>query len=209
MPELADILLTLVTLIFLEVILGVDNLIFLTILSGRLPEAQQKLARRIVLMLAWVTRLLLLAFAVYLTKLVAPLFSVFSHAFSIRDLFLLCGGLFLLITASQEIYHKRKGVAKQRPVKSFGDKFTWIVIQIALFDIIFSLDSVLTAIGLTQQFWLMAIAITVSIVSMMIASEPLSACIKRHPLLNMLALVALLLIGMVLMSHGLGVTFFV
>ena len=208
MSEFIELFLLGVTLIFLEIILGIDNLIFLTILSGRLPETQQKLARRIGLMLAWATRLLLLAFAVYLTKLVTPLFTLFNHAFSIRDLFLLCGGLFLLITASQEIYNTRKGVVKNRQITS-KNKFTWIVIQIVLFDIIFSLDSVLTAIGLTQRFWLMAVAITVSIVSMMIASEPLSAFIKRHPLLNMLALVALLLIGMALIAHGLSVTFFV
>lgn len=202
MSEFLHIITSLFTLIILEIILGVDNLIFLTILSQRLPDPEQKQARRIGLVLAWVTRLLLLAFAVYLTTLVQPFFTIAGHAFSIRDLFLLSGGLFLIITASKELLSFIRRIDKKHTVSSSRGHFAGIVIQIALFDIIFSLDSVLTAIGLTQQFWIMALAITIAIGSMMVASEPLSAFIKRYPLVNILALVTLLLVGVMLMMHG-------
>lgn len=200
--ELADILLSFVTLTILEVVLGIDNLVFLAIITQRLPKDQQPAARRIGLTLAWVTRLLLLASAVWLTKLTGTLFTTFGAAFSGRDLFLILGGMFLLAKATQEIHSEieplENGTAKVSKPAVFG----WVVAQIALLDIIFSLDSVLTAIGLTQRFWLMALAITIAIITMVFASEPLSAFVERHPTIKMLALSFLILIGTVLIADG-------
>lgn len=204
MPELLNILVTLITLVVLEVILGIDNLVFLAILSQKLPQRQQKRARQIGLMLAWVTRLMLLVSAVYLTKLVQPLFSIAGHIFSVRDLFLLFGGLFLLVKASQEIHDAIEGSDKKSNVRKPKNGFFWIVTQIALLDIIFSLDSVLTAIGLTQQLWIMTIAITIAIACMIFASELLSAFIERHASVKMLALSFLILIGMTLVADAFG-----
>lgn len=206
MDAFIDIILSLSTLTLLEVILGIDNLVFLAIVTQKLPKHQQKKARKIGLTFAWMTRLLLLASAVWLTKLTTPLISVFSMDFSGRDLFLLGGGLFLLAKATQEI-HIEIDPRREKPTKgstSKVSKFSMAIAQIAILDIIFSLDSVLTAIGLTQRFWLMAVAITIAIIAMLFASEPLSRFIERHPTLKMLALSFLILIGMVLIADGLS-----
>ena len=202
MGPVLDISISLITLIILEVVLGIDNLIFLAIISQRLPKHQQKRARQIGLTLAWVMRLLLLFSAVWITKLVHPLFSVFGMAFSGRDLFLLSGGLFLLAKASQEIHSEMEPGELDSGFVIKHSGFGYIVSQIALLDIVFSLDSVLTAIGLTQRFWLMATAITVAIIAMVFASEPLSHFVERHPTIKMLALSFLMLIGMVLVADS-------
>src|SRR5436190_5759650 len=202
MSEIFDIVLSLITLSILEVVLGIDNLVFLAILSQRLPKHKQKKARRIGLTLAWVTRLCLLASAVWITKLVDPLFVIAGTPFSGRDIFLIAGGIFLLYKATQEIHAALESEEQTPEFKIKPSGFTSVVIQIALLDIIFSIDSVLTAIGLTQRFWLMACAITIAIVAMIFASEPLSAFIERHPTIKMLALSFLILIGMVLIADG-------
>lgn len=199
-----DIGLSLVALTLLEIILGIDNLVFLAIISQKLPKHQQKRARQLGLTLAWVTRLMLLASAVWLTQLTHPLFSLFDMDFSGRDLFLLIGGIFLLTKATQEIHLEVDSKEKKQIVSTKTQTFGVVVIQIAILDIIFSLDSVLTAIGLTQRFWLMAIAITIAIICMVFASEPLSRLIERHPTLKMLALSFLMLIGMILIADGFG-----
>lgn len=196
-----DILLALSTLTLLEVILGVDNLVFLAIMTEKLPKEQRKAARRFGLTLAWVTRLMLLASAVWLTTLTVPWFTVFDLAISGRDLFLISGGLFLLVKGTEEIRNliypreMEKSIPKSR-------RFGMVIVQIAVLDIVFSLDSVLTAVGLTQHFWLMATAITIAILAMIFASEPLTAFIERHPTIKMLALAFLLLIGTVLVADG-------
>lgn len=200
--ELLDILLSFVTLTILEVVLGIDNLVFLAIISQRLPKELQPKARKLGLTLAWVTRLLLLASAVWLTKLTQPLFSFFSYAFSGRDIFLIFGGLFLLAKSTQEIHTELEPVHEEKMLNTKPARFSMVVTQIALLDIIFSLDSVLTAIGLTQRFWLMAAAITVAIIAMVFASEPLSKFVEKHPTVKMLALSFLILIGMVLIADG-------
>jgi predicted tellurium resistance membrane protein TerC len=203
MTEIVDILLSLVTLTILEVILGVDNLVFLAIISQKLPKHQQKKARQLGLTLAWVTRVILLFSAVWITKLTTPLFSLFGLSFSGRDIFLMAGGVFLLAKATQEIHYE----IDPKPKKSLSAKahsFGMIVTQIALLDVVFSLDSVLTAIGLTQRFWLMAVAITIAIIVMIFASEPLSRFVEKYPTVKMLALSFLILIGMVLVADGLG-----
>lgn len=199
-----DIILSLVALIVLEIILGIDNLVFLSILADKLPKAQQARARRVGLTFAWMTRLLLLAFAIWLVHLQEPLFTIFDFSISIRDLFLLAGGGFLIAKATQEIHiemsFREQGIPKSRPKISFNS----VILQIAIMDIIFSLDSVLTAIGLTDVFWVMAVAISVAILIMIFASEGVSKFINNHPTIKMLALSFLILIGMVLIADGLS-----
>mgnify|MGYP000588380907 CR=1 FL=1 len=203
--ELLDIFVSLLALVILEIILGIDNLVFLSILTEKLPREKRKRARRWGLTFAWVTRLLLLASAVELIKLTTPFFSVAGFSISMRDLFLLAGGAFLIGKATQEI-HNEVG-DEENAKKEFGSPvatFRGVVIQVALMDIIFSLDSVLTAIGLTNFFWVMASAITCAIFVMIYASEPVSHFIEKHPSLKMLALSFLILIGMVLIADGLA-----
>jgi predicted tellurium resistance membrane protein TerC len=202
-----DIALSLATLTILEVVLGIDNLVFLAIISHKLPKHQQKRARKIGLTLAWVTRLMLLASAIWITKLTYPLFSVAGQDFSGRDLFLMAGGLFLITKATQEIHAELEAeIPTSDEIKQISPKkgasFGMVITQIAILDIIFSLDSVLTAIGLTQRFWLMAVAITIAIIAMMFASEFLSRFVERHPTIKMLALSFLILIGMVLIADS-------
>lgn len=202
MNEILDISLSLVTLTILEIVLGIDNLVFLAIISQKLPPHLQRKARQIGLTLAWVTRLMLLASAVWITKLTNPLFQIMGNQFSGRDLFLIAGGVFLLTKATQEIHLELDPDATEKTITAKTARFSFVIAQIAILDIIFSLDSVLTAIGLTQRFWLMAVAITIAILTMLLASEPLSRFVERHPSIKMLALSFLILIGMVLIADG-------
>ena len=201
-----DIASSLLALIILEIILGIDNLVFLSILTEKLPREQRKRARRWGLSFAWVTRLLLLASAVWIVKLTQPLFSVGELTFSVRDLFLFGGGAFLIAKATQEI-HDEVGEEEGAVSKEYGvpsATFKRVVLQVALMDIIFSLDSVLTAIGLTTRFMVMALAITCAILVMIYASEPVSEFIEKHPSIKMLALSFLILIGTVLIADSLA-----
>ncbi|KTD23102.1 transport proteins [Legionella lansingensis] len=202
--EFLDIILSLAALTVLEIVLGIDNLVFLSILTEKLPKEQRKYARRWGLTFAWVTRLLLLASAVWLVKLTSPLFTIFGFSFSGRDLFLMAGGAFLIAKATQEI-HYEVGESDARELTISNNKrvtFKGVVFQVALMDIIFSLDSVLTAIGLTTHFLVMATAITCAILVMLYASEPVSRFIDKHPTVKMLALSFLILIGMVLVADS-------
>ncbi len=203
MNSIIDILLSFITLTILEIVLGIDNLVFLAIASQKLPKKQQKKARRIGLTLAWMMRLLLLASAVWLSQLTKPLFHLFNLGVSGRDIFLFVGGLFLLAKATQEIHNELDTDKPKTSIKVKRNKFAWIVAQIAVLDIIFSLDSVLTAIGLTRNFWIMASAITIAILTMLFASEPLSRFVERYPSIRMLALSFLILIGMILVADAL------
>lgn len=203
--ELLDILVSLIALIILEIILGIDNLVFLSILTEKLPREKRKKARRWGLTFAWVTRLMLLASAIQLIKLTTPLVTILDHAISIRDLFLFVGGAFLIGKATQEI-HGEVGTEEDEK-NEFGvpsATFHGVVIQVALMDIIFSLDSVLTAVGLTTYFWVMALAITCAILVMIYASEAVSHFIEKYPSLKMLALSFLILIGTVLIADSLA-----
>lgn len=204
MMEWLDIIFSLLTLTVLEIVLGVDNLVFLSIISSKLPKQQQQRARRWGLTLAWVTRLIFLCFALWLTRLIAPLFYIFSVPISVRSIFLCLGGLFLLVKATQEIHAVLESAATSQKTPKKSANFLWVITQIALLDIIFSIDSVLTAIGLTQRFWLMAVAITVAIGVMLLCSEVLSRLIERHPTLKILALSFLILIGIVLIADSLS-----
>ncbi|CDZ78298.1 integral membrane protein, YkoY family [Legionella massiliensis] len=201
--EFVDFVASLIVLVILEIVLGIDNLIFLSILTEKLPKEQRKNARRWGLTFAWVTRLMLLATAVGLSKLTKPLFSLMEHAFSARDIFLLMGGIFLITKATQEIHNEvLQKDEKEEIHRHFPVSFKGVVLQVAIMDIIFSLDSVLTAIGLTSHFMVMATAITCAILVMIYASEPVSRFIDKYPTLKMLALTFLILIGTVLVADS-------
>lgn len=202
MSEIIDITLSLVALTILEIVLGVDNLVFLAIISQRLPKYRQAKARQVGLTLAWVARLILLISAIWLTKLTQPLFTFFSYSISGRDIFLILGGMFLLAKSTQEIHTEIEPISKNSSTQIKHANFNMVIAQIAILDVVFSLDSVLTAIGLTQHFWLMAISITIAIICMMFASEPLSYFIEKHPTIKILALSFLMLIGTVLVADG-------
>ncbi len=199
-----DIIISLSTLIMLEIILGVDNLVFISILSSRLPEKQQKIARRIGLLLAMITRLLLLASAVWLAQLTQPLFFIFDHPVSFRDLFLFSGGLFLVIKGLWEI-HQEIDKAGRAAIALKYSTFPLVISQIVLFDMVFSLDSILTAVSLTNNFTIMAIAIIIAVLVMLLASEHLHYFIQKYPTIKMLALTFLLLIGAVLIADGMSI----
>jgi predicted tellurium resistance membrane protein TerC len=202
--DLINIILSLITLIILEIILGIDNLVILSILTEKLPVEKRKKARRWGLTLAWVTRLILLASAVYMVHLVKPLFTIGDLTFSFRDLFLILGGVFLIWKSTDEIHQDIQEEPTSQP--QLTDKkpatFQKVIIQVALLDIIFSLDSVLTAVGIASQYWVMALAITCSIIIMIFASEPVSHFIVKHPTVKMLALSYLILIGTILIADG-------
>ena len=201
--DILDIVLSFFALVVLEIILGIDNLVFLSILTEKLPREARKQARSWGLRCAWVTRLLLLASAVILVKLSAPIAFFWGFSFSIRELFLFLGGTFLIAKATQEIHIEvsEDNLLEEEP-KTRVLSFWAVVGQVALMDIIFSLDSVLTAIGLTNQFWVMALAITAAIWVMLYASEPVSHYIEKHPSIKMLALSFLMLIGTVLIAES-------
>lgn len=201
--ELLDIFLGLLALIILEIILGIDNLVFLTILTEKLPKKLRKRARQWGLTLAWVTRLLLLASAVWLVKLTRPLFSMGELTFSVRDLFLIAGGAFLIAKATQEI-HGEVGddLAGDDEFGKPSATFSRVVTQVAVMDVVFSFDSVLTAVGLTNTYWVMALAITIAILVMLYANEMVSRFIEKHPTIKMLVLSFLILIGTVLIADG-------
>ncbi len=199
---IGNVIASLTTLTLLEVVLGIDNLVFISILSQRLPKSKQKIARQVGLSFAWITRLILLTSAVWIARLTTPVFTLFNFSASWRDILLLTGGLFLLYKATCEIHTEFEPREKHNTV-TITKSLTIIIAQIAIFDIVFSLDSVITAIGLTQEFWIMAVAITIAIITMIIASEPLSHFINKHPSIRMLALSFLMVIGLVLIADGL------
>ena len=197
-----EILIALATLTFLEIVLGVDNIIFISILSGKLPAHQQQKARRLGLLLAMGTRILLLFSLAWVIRLTAPLFTVVGQEISGRDLILILGGLFLLGKSTHEIHDRLEGDEGHGSAKT-ASSFTSVLIQIALLDIVFSLDSVITAVGMVDHVSVMIVAVVISVIIMMVAAEPISAFVHRHPTVKMLALSFLLLIGMSLVAEGL------
>ena len=193
----------LLTLTVLEIVLGIDNIIFISILAGKLPAGEQSRARTVGLTLAMVTRILLLLSLTGIMRLTRPLFSPFGHPFSGRDLILLLGGLFLLWKSTREIHDKLEGEEGRQNVKA-GATFGGVIVQIALLDIVFSLDSVITAVGMVRQVGVMIAAIVLAVLVMLVAAGPISDFVHRHPTLKMLALSFLLLIGVTLIADGLG-----
>lgn len=194
---------SLVTLTALEIVLGIDNIIFITILAGKLAEALQGRARTIGLSLALITRVLLLCSIFWLTRLTEPLFHVFDHGFSGRDLVMIAGGLFLLWKSVHEIHGTVEGEESGQPEKK-NTSFWAVIAQIVVIDIVFSLDSVITAVGLAQHIEVMIAAVVLAMGVMLLAAKPIGDFVNRHPTIKMLALSFLLLVGMVLIADGCG-----
>lgn len=195
----------LLTLTGLELVLGIDNLVFLSIVTSRLPKNQQKSARQLGLTLACLMRLALLATLSWMIHLTEPLFILFQQTFSGRDLVLIIGGLFLLVKATQEIHQNIEGFDDEKAPKlkkSSPHLYLFVILQIMFLDIIFSIDSVITAIGLTQSLLVMCLAIITAVILMIFASEPLSYFVNQYPTLKILALSFLILIGVVLIADG-------
>jgi predicted tellurium resistance membrane protein TerC len=195
---------SLLTLTALEIVLGIDNLVFIAILAGRLPAERQDRARQVGLALALITRLALLASIAWIIGLTQPLFRVLGHPFSWRDLMLIAGGFFLLYKGTREIHERLEGDAPPEAARRARASFGGVVVQIMLLDIVFSLDSVITAVGMANELWVMATAIIIAVVIMLGASGPLANFVDRHPTVKMLALSFLLLIGMTLVADGAG-----
>ncbi len=190
-----------ITLTAMEIVLGIDNIIFLAILVGRLPREQQKKARFIGLSLAMVSRILLLFSLTWLMKLTAPLFAVFGNEISGRDIVLIVGGLFLLFKSTMEIHTSLEGT--EHETKAGGSaSFIGVVSQIAVIDIVFSLDSVITAVGLAEHIEIMVAAIVIAVIVMMLSAAAISDFVDRHPTIKMLALSFLILIGVALIADG-------
>lgn len=193
---------SLCTLTVLEIVLGIDNIIFISILAGKLPPEQQAKARQTGLMLALITRVLLLCSLAWMVKLTAPLFAVFGFALSGRDLILLGGGLFLIVKSTMEIHEKLEGVEEHAAGGRGAPKFGAVIVQILLLDIVFSLDSVITAIGMANQLGVMIAAVVIALIVMLKYAGAVSDFVHRHPTLKMLALSFLLLIGVTLVAEG-------
>jgi predicted tellurium resistance membrane protein TerC len=194
---------SLATLTILEIVLGIDNIIFISIVAGRLPSNQQARARTTGLALALITRVLLLLSITTLMRLTWPLFTLFGHEFTCKDLILIGGGLFLIAKSTHEIHKKVEGTAEGK-VGRESSNFAGVVVMIALLDIVFSLDSVITAVGLAQHLPVMIIAIVLAMFVMLAASGTVSDFVNRYPTIRMLALAFLILIGVVLFADGLG-----
>jgi predicted tellurium resistance membrane protein TerC len=189
------------TLTFLEIVLGVDNIIFISILSGKLPENQQVRARRMGLLGAMFMRIALLFSLAWIIRLTAPWFTVLGQEISGRDLILILGGLFLLGKSTYEIHDKLEG-EEGHASRKVAASFASVIVQIMLLDLVFSLDSVITAVGMVDQLWVMVTAVIVAVGIMMAAAEPISAFVHKHPTVKMLALSFLLLIGLSLLLEG-------
>jgi len=190
-----------ITLTVLELVLGIDNVIFISILSGKLPAEQQPRARFVGLSLALVMRVILLFSLSWVIGLTEPLFSVFGQEVSGRDLVLLVGGLFLIAKSTHEIHGSLEGEEGESSRKVYAG-FTAVIVQIMLLDIVFSLDSVITAVGMVNNLWIMIAAVVISIIAMMLFAGKIGAFVQRHPTIKMLALAFLLLIGVSLIAEG-------
>lgn len=193
----------LLTLTALEIVLGIDNIIFISIIAGKLPEEQQKIGRQIGLVMAMVTRILLLFSIAWLTRLTSPLFSVFSHDISGRDMILIVGGLFLLAKSTFEIHERLEGEEGHADQK-VAASLMGVVFQIMMLDIVFSLDSVITAVGMVNEVAIMIAAVVIAVGIMLFASGPISDFVNDRPTLKILALSFLLLIGFSLVGDGMG-----
>jgi predicted tellurium resistance membrane protein TerC len=200
-----EIIIALLTLIALETVLGIDNVIFISILAQRLPQNKQKKAIRLGLIIAMVSRLILLSLISLIMKLKSDLFHIFGEGFSGKDLILIVGGIFLFYKATTEIRHKVMGDEDNHTSKKGGNTFAAVLAQIFIMDVVFSLDSIITAVGLVEQIWVMYVAIIVTVGIMMFAAYPISKFVNNNPTFKMLALAFLLLIGFSLVTEGFGI----
>jgi predicted tellurium resistance membrane protein TerC len=196
-----EVWIALVTLTLLEVVLGIDNVVFISILAGKLPAHQQARARQLGLSLALITRIILLLGISWVVGLTRELFRVFNHPFSGRDLILFVGGLFLLAKSTHEIHGKLEGEEGHAGAR-VGPSFTSVIIQILILDVVFSLDSVITAVGMVKQVSVMIAAVVIAVIFMLIFAGRISAFIEKHPTLKMLALSFLILIGVTLVAES-------
>jgi predicted tellurium resistance membrane protein TerC len=194
---------SLVTLTVIEIVLGIDNIVFISILAGKLPASQQAKARQVGLGLALITRVLLLCALAWMVKLTQPLFVVFGQGISGRDLILIAGGLFLIWKATREVHHKLEGEDGE-VTRRLAPTFAAVIVQILLLDIVFSLDSVITAVGMARQIGVMIAAVVLAVAFMLVFAGRLSRFIDRHPSLKILALSFLLMIGVTLVMEGCG-----
>lgn len=201
-PEL---LVAFLTLLVLEIVLGIDNVIFISILAAKLPPEQQNRARVVGLSLAMVMRILLLFAATWIIGLTADLFQVFGMGFSGRDLILILGGLFLVYKAVVEIHEKLEGAEGHQKSSGKSVTFAGVIVQILLIDIVFSLDSVITAVGMVDELWIMIAAVVLAIGLMLFTAKAISDFVYRHPTVKMLALAFLVLIGTTLIAEGFDV----
>jgi predicted tellurium resistance membrane protein TerC len=193
----------LLTLTALELVLGIDNIVFISILAGRLPEEQRAKARKLGLFLAMFLRIGLLLSLAWIMKLTAPLFTILGRGISGRDLILIGGGLFLIAKSTHEIHNKLEGEHGEGSRRIYAS-FNAVLVQILLLDIVFSLDSVITAVGMVDQIAIMVTAVILAVICMMLFAAPVSSFVERHPTVKMLALSFLLMIGVTLVADGLG-----
>jgi predicted tellurium resistance membrane protein TerC len=195
---------SLLTLTALEIVLGIDNIIFISIMASKLPAHRQQSARKVGLALALITRLALLASIAWVATLTQPLFTVIEWEVSGRDLILIVGGLFLLAKGTMEIHHNVEGETEEEHATKKAVTFTSVVVQIMFLDIVFSLDSVITAVGMAQHLEIMMAAVIIAMAVMLFASGPVGDFVNRHPTVKMLALSFLLLVGIALVADGMG-----
>jgi predicted tellurium resistance membrane protein TerC len=195
---------SLLTLTALEIVLGIDNIVLIAILANRLPPDRRKLARQVGLALTLISRVALLASIVWIIGLTKPLFEVLGNPVSWRDIIFLLGGFFLLYKGTREVHAQLENKQTQEEATYVAASFSGTIAQIIFFDIVFSLDSVITAVGMSDKLWIMALAIVLAVAIMLYASGPLSAFVDRHPTVKMLALSFLMLIGMTLIADGAG-----
>ena len=200
-----QVIISLLTLIALEVVLGIDNIIFISILAGKLPPDQQRKARNMGIVLAMVMRLGLLAAISWIMKLDNELFNIGNISISGKDIILILGGLFLIYKSVKEIYHKMEGEHEDAEKKTVHASFAQIIGQILLLDIVFSVDSIITAVGLVDEIWIMYTAVIVAVGIMLLAAAPISNFVNKHPAFKILALSFLMLIGFTLLIEGFDV----
>ena len=196
--------LALITLSILEIVLGIDNIVFISVLIARLPQTQARMARRVGIALAFVFRVALLLMLTWIMRLTAPLFSLFGNDFSWRDLILIAGGLFLIAKGTHEIHSEVEAQYEEMQPRTDRQAFAWIVAQLVAIDLVFSLDSIITAIGLAQDIEIMITAVVIAMLVMYFAASPVSKFIQKYPTTKMLALSFLLLIGAALVADGFG-----
>lgn len=199
-----EIIISIFTLVLLEAVLGIDNVIFISILASKLPSEKQRRARRIGLILAGIMRLALLGIITLIMQLNEPLLTILNKGFTGKDITLIAGGLFLLYKSVAEIYHKTEGEAGDVSSKLKTTGFSAVVVQILIMDLVFSIDSIITAVGMVKELWVMYVAVILSVVMMLFAAGPISNFVNKHPAFKMLALAFLLLIGFSLIAEGWG-----
>lgn len=202
--EILDIVIALLTLITLEVVLGIDNIIFISILADKLPEDQRDKLRKLGIGLAMVMRLGLLAVIAWIMKLDQDLFVVAGHGVSGKELILLGGGVFLVYKATRELFHLSGEQHATSGVTTKAKGFNQLLVQVLVLDLVFSVDSIITAVGMVDELWMMYVAVIVTVVIMLLASKPIAAFISRHPSFKVLALSFLMVIGVALVAEGAG-----